>query len=49
MREEDPKKMIGDPSFYFKGFKHEKDRIEYAMKLNSGYDFTPIPKPHEFR
>ncbi|CAD8064731.1 unnamed protein product [Paramecium sonneborni] len=29
-RDEDPRRNLGDPKIHFKGFKHEKDRIQEA-------------------
>lgn len=40
-REEDPTKNLGDPQFYVKGFKHEKDRILEAQERNKDLDFLP--------
>ncbi|CAD8066751.1 unnamed protein product [Paramecium primaurelia] len=40
-RDEDPSKNLGDPQFYVKGFKHEKDRIQEALDKNKDLDFLP--------
>ncbi|CAD8072311.1 unnamed protein product [Paramecium primaurelia] len=40
-REEDPTKNLGDPQFYVKGFKHEKDRIQESLERNKDLDFLP--------
>ncbi|CAK81193.1 unnamed protein product (macronuclear) [Paramecium tetraurelia] len=40
-RQEDPTKNLGDPQFYVKGFKHEKDRIQEALDRNKNLDFLP--------
>jgi len=38
IRDEDPKKFLGDPQIYVKGFKHEKDRIKQALERNADLD-----------
>ncbi|CAK91652.1 unnamed protein product (macronuclear) [Paramecium tetraurelia] len=40
-REEDPTKNLGDPQFYVKGFKHQKDLIQEALERNKDLDFLP--------